>query len=109
MGPLADLTRELNQDHAVPHLDGVTAHGLFAHEAGTGGEVESPAVVRAGEIAAEHVALDERIAFVGARVLDGVDLAVDAEDRDRMPVVLDEGASRRIELGQWDRESFHPT
>mgnify|MGYP003287878465 CR=1 FL=1 len=64
-------------------------------------------MIGAGEVAAEDLALDERIALVGTRVLDGVDLPVDTEDRDGMSVVLDESASIRIELGDRDREPIH--
>ena len=83
------------------------AHRLFADEAGTGGEVEGPTVIRAREVPAEDFAFDERVPLVRARVLDGVDLAVDAEEGDCVPVVLDESASLGLERGERNRKPFH--
>lgn len=98
---------EPDPNHPVENLDGVAAHGLLADEARTGGEVEGPAVICAGEVAPEDVAFDEGISLVGARVLDRVDLAVDLEDGDGATLVLDQGASLGDECGERNREPFH--
>jgi hypothetical protein len=104
VGARARLARDADANQTVAHLDGIGARRLVADEARAGREIEGPGVVGAREVPAEDVALDERIAFVRARVGDGVDASVDAEDGDLVPVVFDERAPVRFELLDGNRQ-----
>lgn len=102
MGPRPSLNPNPNQ--TVADLDRVGARRLVSDEAGARGEIERPGVVGAREVAAEHVAFDEGVALMRARVGDGVNVALDAEDGDLVTLVLDERAAVRLERRERNRE-----
>ena len=104
MGARSRLVGYLDANHAVHHLDRIATGRLVAHEAGTGGQVERPRVVRTGEVAAEDVALDQRIALVWTRVRDGVDVSVHTENGDLVTLVLDERPPVRVERVERNRK-----
>ena len=64
MGAPARLAIYRDPNDAVAYLDRIGARRLVADEAGAGGEIEGPRVVGAGEVPAQDVALDERVALV---------------------------------------------
>ena len=76
----------------VAHVDRVHRDRLDGRHAEwpAGPDVEPGAMTRTLDLAADQFALGERAPVVGAHVVDGVDGAVDVEDRDRPAVELDQ-------------------
>jgi hypothetical protein len=95
---------DADPDQAVAHFDRIGARRFVAHETGPGCEIERPRVVRARQVRTQDLSLDERVAFVRARVGDGVDASVDAEDGDLVPVMLDERSPVGLELLDGNRQ-----
>ena len=105
MGARAGLgALDSDPDQPVAHLDRIRARRFVAHETGPGREIEGPRVVGARQVRTEDLALDQRVAFVRARVGDGVDASVHAEDGDLVPVVLDERTPVGLELLDGNRQ-----
>ena len=61
-------------------------------------------MVGARQVRAQDLALDERVALMRAGVRDGIDVPVDAEHGDLVPVVLDEGSPVGLELLDGNRQ-----
>ncbi len=81
--------------------------GLLAEEAGTGTQVELPAVVGAGQRVAQDLCLVERVALVRARVREGMRLSVDHEHGDLRPARLDHRAALGVEARKRDPHGLH--
>ncbi len=92
---------EVEQDVVAAHLDGEAAQVVGPLvERTSGRQVEAGVVPVAGEDPVADRATVEREAHVWAAVVHGVDLVVLDKEANRVPVDVNDKATRRQQLGQ---------